>query len=110
MFNNGDEVIVRTTQEMIDDGCIVEERRYGSGGNYIVKPGHQYAFVKDMEIYCGQRFRIRTTKEFGTHTIHNLIDDLGEHVDFTWEDFMLKPAEEKLFDVASESDIIGLYD
>lgn len=86
MFNNGDEVIVRTTQEMLDDGCIVEERRYGAGGNYIVKPGHQYAFVKDMEIY------------------------FGEHVDFTWEDFMLKPAEEKSFDVASESDIIGLYD
>lgn len=105
MFKVGDEVIVKTVQELLEDGCTIKT---SDGGNYIEPPSQFYLFcvIEEMVQFCGRRFYI---KSVGSDE-YTLVDDNGNSIKFLWEDYMLKSAEEKSFDIASKSDIAGLYD
>lgn len=103
MYNVGDEVIVKTVNEMIEDGC---KFKISGDGKHIECQGYLFVFIEEMVQFCGRRFYIKSV-DSGKY---KLVDGNGFNIKFFWEDYMLKSAEEKSFDIASEADIDCLYD
>lgn len=107
MFNVGDKVTVRSVSEMLNDGC---EQRFPSrpeSSYYLKGKESSLLFKKGMEQYCNHDYYIATLSITGGYFLKD-ID--GGIVPWIWADYMLKPAEEKSFDIASEADIDCLYD
>lgn len=107
MFKVGDKVTVRSVSEMLNDGC---EQRFPirpESSYYLKGNGSLLLFKKDMEQYCNHDYYIALLSITGGYFLKDINGDI---ISWTWADYMLKPAEEKSFGIASEADIDCLYD
>lgn len=106
MFQVGDRVVVQTVKEMAEE--------YGSinhGGDWVSNRKYPYAFVSGMRRFCGKEFYIsrRTIHpDYASVFVYELESLSGEHSDYAWHDYMLKPAQ--ISQPADESEIALLYE
>lgn len=108
MFHVGDKVTVRSVSEMLNDGCEQRFPTRPESSYYLKGKGSLLLFKKEMEQYCNHDYYIAALSCMTGEYFLKDID--GGIISWTWADYMLKPAEEKSFDIASEADIICLYD
>ena len=98
-FNVGDLVVVKTVEEMIEDGgsVVMDDIRWGAykGDILFSSDGPYFSIYRNMDEFCGYSFAVKQVNDDGSY---HLSDPLGffEEVDkWYFIDQMLKPEIQK---------------
>lgn len=84
-FKNGDVVTIRKFDDMADE---FGQKGYG----YVAGPPGCYAFISDMEKYCGREFVINNaySKPDITEPIYDLVDETGMLIHYFFHNWMFE--------------------